>query len=217
MSSAITGLPAAELADLAPLVRRAVGLDAACLVRLRHRDERVAALVRLPFGVLAARTIPTAGGPAVPADVCVRGAELLAWLDGERPDPPAARDADWRGGVPPAAGWRRLETVPDAEVRPLVRAGALALKQAAEREGLPPGAQPRREVADALLDAVVLTVSGAPGRAEVSLRTLSALTRLGFLARGSHLAVDVSGRWQRLAASYGSVYAERPGAGLGLL
>jgi hypothetical protein len=39
---------------------------------------------------------------------------------------------------------------------------------------------------------------------------------MGFLPRGSHAAVDVSGRWIRVAAAYGSVYAERPGTGLGL-
>jgi hypothetical protein len=40
---------------------------------------------------------------------------------------------------------------------------------------------------------------------------------MGFLPRGSHVAVDTSGRWTRVAAEYGSVYAERPGRGLQLL
>ena len=82
-----------------------------------------------------------------------------------------------------------------------------------------PGAQPRTEVADALLDSVVLTVSADAGElsAPVTLRVLSALTRMGFLPRGSHVAVDTSGRWTRVAAEYGSVYAERPGLALHLL
>ena len=67
-------------------------------------------------------------------------------------------------------------------------------------------------MADALLDSVVLTVTGAGHTVEITLRTLSALTRLGFLPRDSHAAIDVAGRWIRVAAAYGSVYAERPGA-----
>jgi hypothetical protein len=57
-------------------------------------------------------------------------------------------------------------------------------------------------------------VSGEGLSVEITLRTLSALTRMGFLPRGSHAAIDVAGRWVRVAAAYGSVYAERPGAGL---
>ena len=99
--------------------------------------------------------------------------------------------------MPPGAGWSRVDTVPDDVVRGLVRSGALALKEAAAREGVPT-AQPRAEVADALLDSVVLTVDGGGRHAEVTLRPLSALTRMGFLPRGSHAAVDVAGRWTRV-------------------
>jgi hypothetical protein len=245
----------AALADLAPLLRRVAGLDPAGLVRLVRRPGRTAAFVRLPFGVLAARTLalaaqpddpatgerdpvtgerdPVTGGgepaaepgePAAPVqpvagsgwDITVVAAELLAWLEQERPDPPVRCDEQWRGALPPAAGWRRVDTVPDAVVRNLVRTGALALKDAAAREGVP-GAQPRAEVADALLDAVVLTLDDERGaRAEVTLRSISALTRMGFLPRESHVAVDVFGRWTRVAAAYGSVYAERASLGLGL-
>jgi hypothetical protein len=112
------------------------------------------------------------------------------------------------------SGWRRLETVPEDVIRGLVRQGALALKDAAAREGVP-GAQPRAEVADALLDSVVLSVHDDDGRtADVTLRALSALTRMGFLPRGGHVYVDFVGRWVRVVAEYGSVYLERPGAGL---
>jgi len=94
-----------------------------------------------------------------------------------------------------------------------VRTGALTLKEMAAREGVP-GAQPRADVADVLLDTIVLTVTADDDpslTAEVTLRALSALTRMGFLARGSHANVDRSGRWVRVAASYGSVYLEGPG------
>ena len=202
-----------QLAELTPLVRRAADLEPATLVRVRRSGDRLGLLIRLPFGVLAARTVESE--PADRLDTTVAAGELLAWLQGERTDEPAARDAAWRGGTPPDSGWHRIERVPDTELRPLVRTGALTLKEAAEREGVP-GAQPRQEVADALLDAVVLTVRDEGHTAEVTLRTLSALTRLGFLARDSHAAIDVAGRWTRVVGAYGTVYAERPGAGLTL-
>lgn len=204
-----------HVADLAPLVRRVVSLDRSSLVRLRRYGGRVSAVVRLPFGVLAARTVALEESSADVEDVTVRSGELLAWLDGETDDPPQPRDTEWRSGLPPISGWKRIDTVPDRDVRPLVRSGALALQEAARREGVP-GAQPRAEVADALLDSVVLTVADASLRVEVTLRTLSAVTRLGFLPAGSYIAVDVAARWVRVAAAYGSVYAERPGASLGL-
>jgi hypothetical protein len=202
------------LLELAPAVRRALTLDPRGVVRLRIGEGEASVLIRLPFGILVARTI---GAPpdSPAADVTLAAGELLQWLDGERAQPPAEVNARWRWAVPPTIGWPRVETVPDTEIRPLVRAGALTLKEAAEREGVP-GAQPRAEVADALLDSVVLTATSEDGRlrAEVSLRALSALTRMGFLARGSSAHVDVNGRWTRVAAVYGSVLTERDPLGL---
>jgi len=200
-----------ELAELAPVLRRCVALDRGGVARVRAGAATVAVYVRLPFGVLVSRTVP--GPPAAAFDATVHCAELLAWLDATTPAPPPARDAEWRAALPPAGGWQRIDTVPDAVVRDLVRAGALALQDAAARDGLP-GAQPRAEVADALLDSVVLTVTddAAPNAiARITLRTLSALTRMGFLARGSHAHVDLAGRWTRVVGSYGTVYAEAPG------
>ena len=48
------------------------------------------------------------------------------------------------------------------------------------------------------------------------LRTVSALTRMGFLPRGGRAYIDVVGRWIRLVAEYGTVYLEKPGQSLGL-
>jgi hypothetical protein len=204
-----------DLHELSPALRRAVALDPGSLVRIVVAAPTVSAFVRLPFGVLVARVVQSTQSDPAGSDTTVSAAELLAWLDGERPDPPTSRDAEWRTGLPPRAGWQRVYTVPDEVVRGLVRSGAQALKQAAEREGVP-NAQPRAEVADALLDSVVLTVEDGGQSVQLTLRTLSALTRMGFLPRDSHIAVDVAGRWTRIAAAYGSVYAERPGSGLGL-
>lgn len=203
----------ADLDELAPLLRRAVTLDPSALVRIRHDGNRLSALVRLPFDVLAARTIVADDTTSAANDRTYAAATLLARVEGDGTATPEPRDADWRGGLPPASGWRRVDTVPDAEVRALVRKGALTLKDAAEREGLP-GAQPRAEVADALLDSVVLTVSDERDSVPITLRTVSAVTRMGFLPRGSYVAVDVAGRWVRVAAAYGSVFAERAGFGL---
>ncbi|SHH02653.1 hypothetical protein SAMN05443575_3126 [Jatrophihabitans endophyticus] len=194
------------LADIAPALRRAVSLDPRSLVRLRLGDERAVALVRLPFDVLVARTVPARRRD--PIDVTVGVGAVLAWLDDETGTPPAPCDEQWHSARPPDHGWRRIETVPDHDLRPLVQGGARTLREAAEREGVP-GAQPRAEVADALLDSVVLTVSDGERSAEVTLRALSALVRMAFLPRGGRVHVDVAGRWVRVVAEYGTVFLER--------
>jgi hypothetical protein len=212
----LTAEDRSALAELAPVLRRSVTLDPRGLARLRLTGESATVLVRLPFGVLVSRTVRSSARPES-LDVTVRAAAAIDWLDaeiGRTVDPPQSRDAEWRTGLPPSAGWRRIETVPDDVVRGLVRTGALALKDAAAREGVP-GAQPRAEVADALLDSIVLTASDDAGaRAEVTLRALSALLRMGFASRGGHVYVDISGRWVRVVAEHGTVYLERPGQGL---
>jgi hypothetical protein len=202
-----------SLIELAPVLRRALTLDPQSLARLRFGGESAAVLVRLPFGVLVSRTVRSTAR-AEPLDVTVRADEALRWTDDANSAPPEPRDAEWRTGLPPAKGWRRLDTVPEDVIRPLVRSGALALKDAAAAEGVP-GAQPRAQLADALLDSTVLTVHDEAGNsAEVSLRALSALTRMGFLPRGGHAHVDTAGRWIRVVGEYGTVYRERPGHGL---
>jgi hypothetical protein len=204
----------AAIGELAPVLRRAVELDPRGLARLRLAGETATVLVRLPFGVLVSRTVSAPPRPDA-LDATVSAEELLAWQDENGPQP-QPRDLEWRAGLPPHAGWYRVETLPDQVIRDVVRTGALALKDAAARDGMP-NKQPRPEVADALLDSVVLTVSDDSGaRAEVTLRTVSALTRMGFLPRGGHAYVDVAGRWIRVVAEYGTVYLERPGQALRL-
>lgn len=207
------------LTDLLPLLRRAVTLDPRTLVRLRltggaqTQQSTATAVLRLPFDVLVSRTVRTRPRND-PLDTTVAAGEAVAWMtagsDSDGSPPPPARDVDWRDGLPPAAGWQRVDSVPDQVVRALVRSGALALKDAAAREGVP-GAQPRAEVAGALLDSTVLTVHGDALEAAVTLRALSALTRMGFLPRGGEAHVDVSGRWIRVVGEHGSVHLERPG------
>ena len=187
------------LGEIVPLLRRAVDLDAEVLVRLRGDGQVLASYVRLPFEVMAARAVTSAAS----CDATMSAADVMAWAEGMRLPVPS-RDADWRGAAPPTSGWTRVEVVPDTELRPLVRSGALALKGLSGHAG------------QALLDSVVLTVSSPQaGSVEITLRMLSALTRMGFLPRGGSAAVDVNGRWKRLVAHYGTIYAEP--AGLGLL
>jgi hypothetical protein len=202
-----------QVVELMPMLRRGVTLDAAALVRFRVQSGVTAGFLRLPFGVLAGRAVRTDGtaDDGSVLDITHRAQDVLDWS--ESGPVPARADADWRGGLPPVSGWQRLDEVPDDVIRPLVRAGATTLKQAAVREGVP-DAQPRAEVSEALLDSIVLTVSGGSTNAELSLRMVSALTRMGFLPRDSSAGVDVAGRWVRISGRYGSVYAERPGAGL---
>lgn len=198
------------------MLRRALALDPRSLARLRLAGESATVLVRLPFRVLVSRTVD-AVERGVPLDATVRAADLVSWLDAAPEAADLQRfDLAWRAGLPPQEGWQRIESVPDEVIRGLVRSGLLAIKDAAARAGVP-GAQPRAEVADALLDSVVLTASDDGGNsAEVTLRAVSAVTRMGFLPRGGHAYIDVAGRWIRLVAEYGTVYLERRGQSLGL-
>lgn len=202
------------LGELLPLLRRAVGLDPTALVRLRGTGSAVFAFLTV-FDVLVARGVQS---PAEPFDLTYYAAEAIAFAEsssvGSAATVPQRKDADWRGGLPSSTGWRRIETIGDDTIRPLVRSGALALKEAAARG---PGLSARNDVAEALLDSVVLTVSDPdePQAAQLSLRMLSALTRMGFLPRGGSVGVDVNRSWTRLAAEYGSVYAPPSGLRLG--
>lgn len=215
-AAARPGVRPGALVELAPMLRRAASLDELSLARIVTGTATVTGLVRLPFDVLVGRTLPLpADADRRAGDYSVLATELLAWIDGDDAKP-VPRDTDWRGGIPPTTGWQRVDTVPDDVIRRLVRSGARTLKDAAAREGLP-GAQPRADVAAALLDSVVLTVSSSSSeRVELTLRLISAITRMGFLPHGSHVAVDIAGRWLRIAARYGSGYAERPGLRLNL-
>jgi len=220
---------AADAADLAAFLGRSVRLDPGAVVRLRIGGGRLAAYIRLPFGVLVSRS---AAGDGTPADVSVAAAELLAALDraaldraaldaaaldrgaGVQPVPlPPRRDAAWRGALPPVAGWQRLDAVPAAAVRRLVRAGGEAVRNAG-----PAGSGPAGE--KALLDHAALTVTGGERTVALPLRVLTAVWRMGFLgpneapgapARRRPLAepqvvVSAAGGWARVAATFGSAY-----------
>ncbi|MEO6503769.1 MAG: hypothetical protein ABIQ09_17885 [Jatrophihabitantaceae bacterium] len=183
-----------QLADFIPLAQRAVSVEAASMIRFRAAEQRVAGFVRLPYEVLAGRTL--AAEPAVAFDITVAAADFLQWAEQSGPTP-AGKDAHWLSALPPRLGWRRVEVVPDRVIRDLVRSGAELA-----------GGATSRQSQESLLASVVLTVAGDGSAPPVQVRlgALSALTRMGFLPRDSEVAVDVSSGWTRLAAAYGSTY-----------
>ncbi len=191
------------LADFVPMAERAVSADPDALIRLRAAgDSVVAGFVRLPYDVLAGRTV--AGELADPFDATFSAADFLRWQAGSGPEP-ERQDVRWLTGLPPRTGWQRIEVVPDQAIRDVVRSGALLARDATSRSGQ-----------QALLSAIVLTASSGDRSVQVPLGPLSALTRMGFLPRGSEAAVDVAPGWIRIAASYGSTYVS-DGNPLGLL
>lgn len=203
-------LPDAEaLTELEPLLRRAVDVNPGSLVRLRSVGSVLTAFVTV-FDVLVGRSVRI-GGEQDGLDLTAAAADVIAAIESGTTSV-ARRDADWRGSVPPLTGWQRIDSVPDESIRALVRSGALALKEAGDRG---PGLSARAPAAEALLDSVVLTVAaedatGTPS-VEITLRMVSALTRMGFLPRGSEVGVDLCGGWTRLAGGYGAVFARPAG------
>jgi hypothetical protein len=214
---------AADVADLGAFLGRLVRLDPAALVRIRVAAARpgyLAAYARLPFDVLVGRSVRgtldgdpdqtvsaadlAAGLPTAPAGTGAAVAEVVV---------PARRDQAWRGPLPPADAWRRLDTVPVGTVRRLVSAGVAAFREAQERVGDPRAGQ---AAAQALLDHETLTVSDGDRDAVLPLRVLHAAWRMGFLGErdDADCAVSVAGRWVRLAAPFGSAYRDSGGLGL---
>ena len=193
-----------ELTDFIPLAERAVAIEAASMIRFRAAGQRVAGFVQLPYDVLAGRTLATE--PAASFDITVAAADFLRWAAQSGPGP-AGKDAHWLSALPPRQGWRRVEVVPDGVIRDLVRSGAELAAGATSRQSQ-----------EALLASVVLTAAGDGSAPPVQVRlgALSALTRMGFLPRGSEAAVDVSPGWVRVAAALGSTYVST-GNALGLL
>lgn len=191
-----------QLRDFGPLAERALSVEPDSMIRFRSTEATIAGFVRLPFDVLAGRTVQAGGGPS---DLTVSAADFLRWLDADGPVP-AGKDAHWLSALPPRTGWQRIELVPDSAIRDVVRAGALLAQNASSRSGQ-----------QSLLGSIVLTAQSAGRRVEVPLGPLSALTRMGFLPRGSQAAVDTASGWIRVAAPLGSTFVSTGQDALGLL
>lgn len=188
------------LRDFGPLAERAVSVDAESMIRFRASEARAGAagvggFVRLPYEVLAGRTLAGVLVAGELSDLTVLAREFLRWLDSADEQAPARKDAHWLTPLPPRVGWQRVEVVPDSAIRGVVRAGALLARDTSSRSGQ-----------QALLDAIVLTVQSDDQQIEVPLGPLSALTRMGFLPRDSQAAVDTAPGWIRVAAPLGSTF-----------
>jgi hypothetical protein len=206
-TAAIAGLSVEWLADFAPLAERSLSVDNQAMIRFRNgvAPRSISGYVRLPFDVIASRTIrPPGPGPVAHVDadrqrpegeqfdVTMSAIEFLSWASSGTP--PVRKDAFWLSGLPPRAGWRRIEVVPGATVRDLVRAGAVAARTLTAR----------REQ-DALMASVVLRASSGHEEVEVCLSAVSAVTRMGFLPRDGQVRIEAAGSWVRLVAPFGSV------------
>ncbi|WP_412541909.1 hypothetical protein [Longispora sp. K20-0274] len=201
--------------DLGAFCARVARFDPATLIRL----SAGAVWARLPFDVLVTRPIaaplvpeparagdpgPAASvpGQAAPApvavvDVTYRADELLAHLSGTA-GPPPGRDAEWRGALPRAVG-RTLEEIPAGELRRIADAAASTLRVAPPTLG-------ERRVRDALLEHVAIAVATDDGEsAEIPLRLVLGLTRMGFLGEAP-VPVRRSGGWTGLVGEYGAAW-----------
>ncbi|TBL30433.1 hypothetical protein EYA84_22715, partial [Verrucosispora sp. SN26_14.1] len=103
-----------DVADAGAFLSRLVRFESTALVRLRPAGApgRTALWARLPWGVLAARTVAGAGA----GDVTVAAGSLLAELAAGGSALPTRQDAQWRWALPPA-GSRWVETLPGGELR----------------------------------------------------------------------------------------------------
>ncbi|HEY2042515.1 MAG TPA: hypothetical protein VGH11_07540 [Jatrophihabitans sp.] len=203
MSTALSFGTADQVADFAPMAERAVSIDEAAMIRFRTGTDQLSGFVRLPYDVLAGRSIAVAG--IASCDVTVSAAEFLAWLDSGAPFP-QPRDAHWLAALPPRDGWQRIEMVPDGVVRDVVRSGASLAKQT-----------DTRSAQQALVTSVVLTARSEDTSVDVPLGALSGLTRMGFLPHGASAAVDVATGWTRVTAPFGSTFISTGSPTLGLL
>ena len=205
----------AARADLAVFLGHAIRLDESALVRFKERaDGSVAAWTTTSgFDTLAGRVF---AAQVRPGDICVAAEHLLAALraapaSGEV-DPGFPMDASWRGSLPPEQGFDHVDEVPARTLVELAAQGAELARDNSTVTGPP----------RSLLDQIVLEVDGGGHEVEVPLRSLFALTAMGFIpgavqdsATGQvdptrvpadePVRVRATRSWLRLDARYGSV------------
>ncbi|MFT4199293.1 hypothetical protein [Gordonia sp. (in: high G+C Gram-positive bacteria)] len=213
----LTLASAADAGDVAAFSRRLLRLDEAAVVRLRQRADGLVGLWGTTgFDVLATRAV---FGTLTPADV-VCDAHVLGDAAGTGTlsiDPGFGLESAWRGALPPQTGYRQIDDVPLRTVVDLAQRGAALAK-----DPVGGGHGP----VTSLLDQVVLEVSDGDGSVGIALRSLFALTGMGFardrhgkaISESSTLAdiaddepvrVRAGGTWIRLDARFGAVYQRR--------
>ncbi|GAC69068.1 hypothetical protein [Gordonia soli] len=214
-----------DRADVLAFLARALRLDDTAVVRLARRpDGLIGVWSHTGFEVLATRSV---FGELAPTDIVCDAATLRSGLSAAEPgsivDPGFSLDSAWRGALPPSTGFTHLDDVPARTVVELSRGGA----HLARTEGSGHGP------ATGLLDQSVLDVAapdadetGADDHAKVSLRSLFALTAMGFVRdtdgheitetsaldridEHEPVRIRMSATWIRVDARYGSVYQRR--------
>ncbi|MGH3967516.1 MAG: hypothetical protein ACRDTV_05205 [Mycobacterium sp.] len=199
---------AAQRADLAAFVERALRLDDAAVIRLRARSGGLlSAWLATNLDVLASRVV---AGDLRPDDLSVGAGELargLVEMDSSGyVDPGFPMDSAWRGALPPESGFAHLDDVPARLMLDLAQRGGQLAKEHGSAHGPPVS----------LLDQEVLRVSSADISVGVPMRCVFALTAMGFLPQ-SPQAVDgdemvrvrILPAWLRIDARFGSVYRRR--------
>ncbi|AZG43961.1 hypothetical protein [Gordonia insulae] len=216
----ITLAGADDRADTVAFLGRALRLDETAVIRLSARPDGLIGLwVNTGFEVLASRSVFGSLRPDdIVCDATALRSSLAAAAPGTPIDPGFGLDSAWRGALPATQGFVQLDDVPARTIVELSRGGA----HLARTEGSSHGP------ATGLLDQDVLDVSASDGaqRAAVSMRSLFALTAMGFVrdatgheitetssidlvAADEPVRIRLSGAWIRIDARYGSVFQRR--------
>lgn len=193
------------------LLRRAIKLDSQALVRFQTCGESsVNAFVTTPFDVLASRRTRVSGigggEDVASASNAVYSARDL--LEGHSQ---STHLMSWPGALPPADGFKELDTIPVDVVCQLADQGRDLARQFSGPLGPP----------KSLLDQTVLEVAGGDQQTKILMRAIFACTSLGLIPGIAthpeiprHLRVAKAGRWTRIDAPFGSIYHSQ---GLSLL
>ena len=195
---------AGERTNLRAFLGRAIRLDEAAVVRLQARgQDAVTVWAPTGFDALAARVIQ---GSVSPADVTAAADVVLAGLTSYADsgiDLGFPMDSSWRGALPPQTGFAHIDDVPARALVELAQRGVEISKE----HGRTPAS---------LLDAEVITVTGAGDEVSIGMRTVFALTGMGFVREDADkidesevVRVRASKTWLRLDARFGSVATRR--------
>ncbi|WP_072802522.1 hypothetical protein [Rhodococcoides yunnanense] len=208
---------AVERENMTAFLAKAVRLDDAAVVRLRMRaDGRLSVWVATGFEALAVRVVE---GSIVPDDTSQAADQLLSALEsstGGVVDPGFSMDSAWRGALPPDHGFEHVDDVPARVLIDLAQRGAALAKQHSSSHGPPVS----------LLDQEVLHVEGRTGDVSIAMRTVFALTAMGFvpstgndpltadvdlsrISADERVRVRATAVWLRLDARFGSVFGRR--------
>lgn len=210
---------AVERENLMAFVGKALRLDEAAVIRMRSRPNgTLSAWAATGFDALATRVVV---GEIVPDDTSAGADTLMLALQSASDgvvDPGFAMDSAWKGALPPDRGFDHVDDVPARVLIDLAQRGAALAKEHGSSHGPPVS----------LLDQEVLHVEGPGGDVSITMRTVFALTSMGFVPytgqdqmtadvdltridAAEKVRVRTSAVWLRLDARFGSVFSRRGG------